>query len=116
VGEIAEQLAASSSHPKEYPCLKKASALACLKKKEKKERKNREKKKEKERRKEWERTGNLHIKFHPVLVPHTQAAHARIQSRNCFASFSSLCCSTQHAIAAAIPRHPSYMLTVSILG
>ena len=62
-----------------------------------------EREKEKGRRKEWERTGNLHIKLHRVLVQHTQAAHARIQSRNCFASFSSLCCSTQHAIAAAIP-------------
>ena len=75
-----------------------------------------EREKEKGRRKEWERAGNLHIKLHPVLAPHTQAAHARIQSRKCFASFTGLCCPTQHAIAAAIPRHPSYMLMVSILG
>ena len=79
-----------------------ATAIPISEKKRKKREKI-EREKEKERRKEWERTGNLHIKLHPVLVPHTQAAHARIQSRNCFASFSSLCCSTQHAIAAAIP-------------
>jgi len=62
VGEIVECLATNSSQPKEYPCFKKVSALACVKKKERgrekgeieKKRKNkgREKKREKGRRKE----------------------------------------------------------------
>ena len=57
------------------------------KEKEKRKNKEREKEREKGRRKEWERAGNLHIKLHPVLAPHTQATHARIQSRKCFTSF-----------------------------
>jgi hypothetical protein len=60
------------------------------KEKEKRKNKEREKEREKGRRKEWERAGNLHTKLHLVLAPHTQAAHARIQSRKCFTSFPSL--------------------------
>ena len=66
-----------------------------IKNKKKKKEKNKEKENEREkgRRKEWERAGNLHIKLYPVLTPHTQEAHARIQSRKCFTSFPGLRCS-----------------------
>ena len=39
----------SSKHPKEYPCFKKVSNLACSKKKRKRKKKGREIKKEKKR-------------------------------------------------------------------
>jgi len=45
----------SSKHPKEYPCFKKVSDLACSKKREKKrgiEKKGREKKRRKKRKRE----------------------------------------------------------------
>jgi len=35
MGEITERLAASSNHPKEHPCFKKVSGLACSKKEKK---------------------------------------------------------------------------------
>ena len=45
----------SSKHPKEYPCFKKVSDLACSKKREKKERKRKKGEREKKRRRKKEK-------------------------------------------------------------
>ena len=55
VGEITERLAASSNHPKEYPCFKKASDLACSKKRGKKRERDKKRRKKERERKEKER-------------------------------------------------------------
>ena len=45
----------SSKHPKEYPCFKKVSDLACSKKKKERKKRERDKKKKKEKNKEREK-------------------------------------------------------------
>jgi len=78
VGEITECLAASSSHPKDYPCFKKVLALARLKKKTvkkiekdiKKKRKNKEREKNRERKKKRVREshGSTHSRIKRLLL------------------------------------------------
>ena len=91
-----------SKHPKEYPCFKKVSDLACSKKRKKEKKREKERKKgeiKKEEKKERERKEKERKEegkeWGRVMAPHTQAAHATNNQEPCSSSFPSLCYSTQ---------------------
>jgi len=81
----------SSKHPKEYPCFKKASDLACSKKKRKRKKGERDKKKERE---EKERKEEGKSEGEPWLHTLKQLMHTNNQEP-CSFSFPSLFYSTQ---------------------